>query len=254
MATVSLQKIIDGLLDNDPNVSDSLESDKRTLYRKFNKLIEKLGANKEIIKNRNHYEFSETQVPFIRVLLLQLHTGKGIVAEFVNKKTRNKRFSSTEVQELIQSLLDEADRQGASEDELKEMMQFFSLIFRLSPLRSIEYCHACIDALAANLSDLPYTGQAEYLLHLEDILTHEFVLRSIEAAANSLTIAECLAEVSDPNGPSPYNEHSSEIEFEYTQRDRAVLELIQEDEDLRIYIEKKLQKPVEEIFAHVVSE
>lgn len=51
MGTVSLQKIIDTVLNEAPNTSvDDLEKDKRNLYRKFERLIEKLGADKETVK------------------------------------------------------------------------------------------------------------------------------------------------------------------------------------------------------------
>lgn len=48
---MSLLKIIDTVLEEAPNTSvDDLEKDKRNLYRKFERLIEKLGADKEAVK------------------------------------------------------------------------------------------------------------------------------------------------------------------------------------------------------------
>lgn len=179
------------------------------------------------------------------------------MADFVNKKTRNHRPSSKDVQDMIQSLLDEADQQGASEEELVEMMVFFSQIFLLSPLRSIEHCHKYIDALALNLSDLPYTGQAIFLLNVEEMLRREFWARCVQCAFYGKTIAELLAcSIDDSNESnkisSPYENYEPEIEYEYMERDRAILKEIQADEDLRTYIEKKAGKKAEVIFAHVV--
>lgn len=259
MEKVSLSSIIDAVLENDPNPDALVKMDdnKRNLYRKFEKLIEKLGAEKNIVKKDNRYVFNEADVPIIKVVLKQLYTGNGPVADFVNKKTRNHRPSSKDVQDMIQSLLDEADQQGASEEELVEMMEFFSQIFLLSPSRSFEHCHKYIDALALNLSDLPSSAQAAFLLSVEEMLRREFWARCVQSAFYGKTIAELLAcSIDDSNESnkisSPYENYEPEIEYEYMERDRAILKEIQADEDLRTYIEKKAGKKAEVIFAHVV--
>ena len=249
MGNVSLQKIINTVLEEAPNMYlDDLEKDKRNLYRKFSKLMEKLGADKAAAKNGGrNYEFKETDVPFIKAILSQLHSGQGIVAEFVNRKKRNERFSSQEVRELIQSLLDEADEAGADENMLIEMGAFFTRIFLCSPLRSIENCHLYIDTLAANLEDMIYTHQAKYLGKIEQLLKKEVVFRIAESTIACLDIANIIVNECDDGAMFSYDDFQPEISYEYMERDRAVLERIQEDDDLREYIEKKFGKKAEQI-------
>ena len=56
----------------------------------------------------------------------------------------------------------------------------------------------------------------------------------------------------DIGSQSYYYESDPEIRFHYIQRDKRVLEAIQEDENLREYIEKKFGKRAEEIFNYAV--
>lgn len=257
MGNVSLQKIINTVLDEAPKNMpvDDLEKDKRNLYRKFSKLMEKLGADKAAAKNGGrNYEFKETDVPFIKAILSQIHSNQGIIAKFVNQKKRNERFSSTEVETLIDSLLYEAKKDGADDNELEKMEKFFTHIFCLAPLRSIERCHLFIDMLAGNLQDMTYTQQAIYLKGIEALLVKEVALRKVEQVKNCSNIAETIVNQSDDEALLLYNRLSPEIRYEYMERDRAVLESIQEDDDLRAYIEKKFGIKAEQIFGHITSE
>lgn len=188
----------------------------------------------------------------MKVLISQLYDDRGLIAEFTNERNRNKLFSSREVHELIQSLINEADKTEMSENELMLMAQFFCNIFLASPLRSIENCHALIDTLASCLQDLTSAQQARYLGKVEHILQKECFVRSAESIIAMKELAE-LIEVSkmladDNIGIQSYSEHDPEIRFEYIQRDKHVLEKIQEDDDLRQYIEKTFKRKAEEIF------
>lgn len=152
---ISLQKIIESVLD-DKNVVYDITNDAnvQSLRRAFYKLIEKLGSDKEVLKHGGKYmEFEESEVPFLKVIFSQLYDKKGIIDKFINEKSEHKKFSVRDVHKLIQELLDEAEKAGMDEEELIKLAQFFSDIFLESPLRSIEYCHTLIDALALNLQD-----------------------------------------------------------------------------------------------------
>lgn len=256
MGTVSLQKIIDMVLEEAHNTSvDDLEKDKRNLYRKFERLIEKLGADKETVKKGGrNYEFRETDVPFMKVLLSQLYSNQGIVAEFVNRKKRNEPFSSKEVWDLINALLDTAEEDGANKEQLMAMAEFFAVIFCYSPLRSIEQCYKYIGMLAVNLRDLTFSEQAIYLNRVEHILKKEVASRLAESVFRCVDIAELLQMGGVSDVADYYNTLPPEVAYEYFERDRAVLERIQEDDDLRKYIENKLGEKAEEIFGHVASE
>lgn len=250
---ITLKTIIESVLE-DKNVKDdsnTYEANIKNLNRAFTRLIEKLGNDKEILKRGERYfEFEESEVPFMKVLLSQLYDNKGIIAEFTNERKRNKKFSSIEVYEFIESLKDIADSEGLDENDIERMVEFFSKIFLLSPLRIVENCHMSIDSLAATLQDLDYYEQAKYLLHVEYVLKKEYALRTAEFIFNTGELAHIVEEYRKKNGGDThiYSEYEPELRFSYIQRDRCVLEAIQEDDDLREYIEKKFGKKAEDIF------
>lgn len=229
---------------------DDREKYTRKLYRKFERLLERLGSDKEILKAGGRtMEFNEAEVPFMKVLLTQLLDNESIIAKFTNDATASKKFSSSDIHDLIQSLIDEADKAGMSERELIDLAKFLESIFLCSHLRSIERCHMLIDGLALNLQDLPSSVQAAYLGKVEHILDKEYALRIAESAFRIRDLAELVS--SNEFDVQFYYEHDPEIRFEYMQRDREVLERIQEDDDLRKYIEKVFQRKAEEIFNYV---
>ena len=257
METVSLQQIIDMVLEETPNTSglDNYDNEKRRLYRKFERLIEKLGADKETVKKGSrNYEFPETEVPVMKVLLSQLYSEHGVVAEFVNRKERKDRFSSENVEELIDSLLNEVNKAGVDEGEYIEMANFFARIYCVSPLRSIERCHKFIDMLAGNLQDMTYSAKEIYLKGIEALLAKEVALREAEAAKNCSNIAKVIIDESNGDALLLYNRLSPEIKYEYMKRDGDILENIQKDDALREYIEKKFGIEAEQIFGHVASQ
>jgi hypothetical protein len=250
---ISLQGIIEGVLDDKGVAYEATnDSNVRTLRRAFNRLIERLGGDKEMLQKGGSFEFHESEVPFMKVVIGQLYDGRGLIAQFTNERNLNMNFSSKDVSELIRSLVKEADKDGASKEELNEMVYFFSNIFLFSPLRSLESCHMLIDILAKNLQDLPTSEQSIYMGKVEHILKKELALRLAESILNSLNIAEmidCSKDIADDDsGTQFYYERNPEIQHEYIQRDKLVLEKIQDDDDLRLYIEKKLGQKAEEIF------
>lgn len=251
---ISLQKIIESVLDDKGVEYDKTnDANVQSLRRAFYKLLERLGSDKEVLKcGKRNIEFKEAEVPFMKVVFSQLYEKNGIIDEFINEKNEHKKFSSRDVHKLIQDLLDEADKAGMDEEELIELAQFFSRIFLASPLRSIEYCHSLIDKLALTLQDLTYSEQAGYLIKVENILKKEFGLRFAEFTLNTEGLAYLIDErrkyCGDNINSDKFYEYDPEIRYSYIQRDRAVLERIQEDDELRQYIEKKLGKKAEEIF------
>ena len=138
------------------------------------------------------------------------------------------------------------------------MAHFFGSIFLYSPLRSIEYCHTLIDMLALNLQDLTSDRQSIYIGKVENILKKEFALRVTESTLEILDIAGIIEQskniVGNKIGIQNYCEKDPEIRFEYIQRDKRVLERIQEDDDLRCYIEKKMGMRAEDIFNYASLE
>ena len=253
----SLLSIIKSVVGELSNRNDPIDSNIRNLQRKFNRLIEKLGCDDSILKpNGRLFEFDDAEVPLIKAILVNLSKSQGVIADFVNDKDRT--FSQEKIHEFIELLLNEFDKSGMDETEVKQMSVFLSNIFLVSPLRSIEYCHRLIDAFAANLQDLTSTQQSIYLIKIENLLKKEIAMRIVESTIHTKEIAEMielskyLAE--DDIGCQNYCEQEPEVAYEYIKRDKEILRKIQEDDALRQYIETTIGKKAEDIFNYAALE
>lgn len=223
----------------------------RDMQRKFNKLITKLGCDVNVLKrNGKNFNFKEEEIPTIKVILSQIIHNEGIISDFVND--RDDDYSIEKIHAMIQELINEAEKAGMGENDLKYTAAFLCNVFSLSPQRSIKYCHRLIDMLAYNLQDLTSTQQAFYLNEVECLLRKEFFLRIAESTVNIKDIAEILEfskELSEDDiGYQNYSDQEYSIIYEYTKRDREMLKKIQEDDALRQYIETTIGKKAEDIF------
>ena len=259
--TIPLDSIIKKVLDNKGVQYDEAGSDSNiiALRRAFYRLLERLGSDKERFKENGKYLFAEQEVPFMIVLLTQLYDNNGIIADFANRTKKIEKFLAREVYEFLDTLKKEIEKAESDEKkyDLRDMLIFFTDLFLWSPLRSLEECHKLIDVLAANLQEIPVDRQSFYLGKIEHILKKEVALRIAESTLEMVELAE-KTEISkkerndDIGSQSYYYESDPEIRFHYIQRDKRVLEAIQEDENLREYIEKKFGQRAEEIFNYAV--
>ena len=257
---VSLEDIIKRVLtDKGMDNDNAYDSNVRALRRAFSRLFDRLGSDIETYKHNGIIEFAESEVPFMKSLLIQLYDNKGIIADFVNGGKKNKKFTSEDAREFLEQLEEEIEKTESEEkkEELEEMMVFFGQLFLYSPLRCVEECHKLIDIIAMNLIEIPVDKQGFYLGKIEHILKKEVSLRIAESTIEMIELAEKI-EISKKENKDDigiqnyYYERDPEIRFHYMQRDKRVLEAIQEDDDLRQYIEKKFEKRAEEIFNYAV--
>lgn len=255
--TIPLDSIIKEVLNSKGisyNVAGS-DSNIAALRRAFYRLLERLGSDKEKFKENGKYLFAEQEVPFMKTLLTQLYDNHGIIADFVNGAKKGEKFSANEVYEFLDAFKKEIEKAESDKikNDLSDMLLFFSDLFLWSPLRSLEACHRWLDILATNLQEMTVDRQSYYLGKIEHILKKECALRIAESTLEMVELAERIEnskkEENDYIGiQSYYYESDPKIRFHYIQRDKRVLEAIQEDENLREYIEKKIGKKAEEIF------
>lgn len=248
----SLQEIIDSVIFENiqidiskDNGEDLVNANRRWLRRSFEKLINKLGCNKEIIKDKNKtFEFDELEMPTIKVLVSSFFDKESLISKFVNKKNDGEHTSSEDVYKFLCELKKEIEKDDTMDKEnLEYLLQYLSNIFLYSPSRSIENCHNLINKLANELKDFDVDQQSIYLGKVEHILKKEVALRIAESAEESVRIAERIK-----YGKHAYYEKEPEIQFLYKERDRKILQAIQEDDDFRYYIEKKIGIKAEKIF------
>lgn len=261
--TYSLYEIVNDVIDEKiaekrdnavgENSYDTWDNDAKRLQRNFYSLIENLGTTKETLKgDAKTFQFHEKERFVIKYILSQIYDQKGLIYDFAMSKNKGEKFKSRKVHKMVQELCDAAEKDGMKESELIELVEFFSNIFLESPLRSIEYCHALVDSLAFNLQELPYNQKATYLLKFEDVLKKTYAMRVVELALNTANLGEYIEKRRELVGDDIYNEEFFEydppLRYYFMERDKELLGKIQEDEDLRYYIEKKLGKKAEEIF------
>ena len=227
------------------NVNDNVEAERRWLRRSFDKLMYNLGCDKEVIKDGGrNIEFDELEVPVIKVLISCFFKEESVISKFVNETNSKKRTASEDVYHFLVELKKEVEKdETVDKENMAYILQYLANIFLYSPLRSIENCHKLIDELVQHLQDLPSDEQSIYLGKVEHILKKEVALRIAESAQEIVRITE----------RKEYREHfyyekDPEIQFLYRERDRQVLRAIQEDDDLRLYIEKKVGCKAEKIF------
>lgn len=245
---IPLQHIIEMVLKEKKIPSD--DSNIQNVRRRFYTLLESIGGNKEALKaGGRKVEFDELELPFIKVIIRQLYDRKGLIANLLDEKSD---ISSIDIRNLIQSIIDEENRSGASEDELVQLGLFLQKLFNCWQLYSLENCHTIINALYANMSEMTCELQTLYMSKVEHILKKEYKLRMVELAYGVRDISQIIEfsknEKGNEIGIQSYTEYDPEIRKEYIERDRHVLKAIQDDDDLRDYIEKKIGKKAEEIF------
>lgn len=134
----TLKEIIESVLDdhnmeyaneNDPNV--------RALQRAFDKLINKLGHDKEIHKHGGRQIiFFKSEVPYIKGIIAGLYENKGLYAELIDN--RKKEDTVRQIHSFVESLLDEAKKDGMQEYQLIQMALFLDSILLNAQLQSPE--------------------------------------------------------------------------------------------------------------------
>lgn len=250
--TVSLQHLIEEVLQDfyaDKNTAAD-PSNVRNLRRAFERFIEALGGDPAILKDDSgRYKFEQDEVRYVKFILAQLNRKHEVFDILIKDHQRKKAFSSEKVNDLIKTLFAEAEQNQESCEELEELAKLCCKVFLFSPMRSLEKCHAAIDALWSTVQDLTYDEQSAYLANVAKYLELEIRHSIVESAINISDTAR-LAVYFTPDGFSPYEDLPSDIQYDYLQRDRNILARIQQDEGLRYYIESTFNKKAEDIFGY----
>lgn len=254
---VSLRSIIMSVLEENSN-ADTYEADQKKLQRGFKKLITKIDGDPQELKDGKNFSFSKDEVTFIKVILTKILKEKGVISEIVNDKELNDHFSSSKIHNFIQSVIDELDKEGEDEETIKRTAFFLIDIFHLSPLRSIEHCHALIDMLEKNTYEMLPIQQIRFWLEIEELLKTEVSCRVAESAFQTQTIAMAIQvskDSPDDIGMQDYFqcELSPEDIMEYRLRDERILDAILNDKDLKTFIKNSLEEDAEQIFNYAYS-
>lgn len=252
--TYSLSEVINIVLEeNGIKNTVSEESTKRQLYRAFDSLLERLGASKDTWKKGGkNLQFEKEDLPFIKALLSQLYLQKGTAYKIISKKETS--FSSDDILDLLISIIDEMDQTQLSVAKLIDVAVFYAHLFGYFPINIVERCHQVVNHFSSSLVDLTVIEQYTYMGEFLKILEHEFFLRMVESSINIKDLVETLLFIDNDAKNNPYSFCCPDIRETYIERDKNVLEKIQQDPNLRTYIETSFGLKVEEIFSYLNAE
>lgn len=224
------------------------EASIRQCRRNFKKLIENLGGNIDDMKNsQDSIRFDEEEVPVIKSIIRQIFlSNNDVINSFLSYK--DKDITPEMVNLFIEQVADEFydSENSVEKDKLK---RYLSDIFMLSHVRIVKECHELVDCYANALPYLPRTLKLLHLQKLKDELSCIIVSQLVQEAQKFKEVSEFIELCKDGEEVNCiYDDFSVEIQTEYIQRDQEMLRDLQEDEDLRAYVENKIGKKVEEIF------
>jgi len=251
----SLEKIIKSVL-VEKGIDSTDVTTIRSIRRGFEKLLETLGGNKDTIKGGSRtISFDESEIPFMKTVLGQIYDRKGVIDKLLDKTSK---ITIEDVWTFIQQVIDDEEAKGASDDELANLSDFLTDMFSYAPLYFAQRCHTLIDMLAINTKDLLSHEQAIHFLRIQSVLkkeiTHRIAESAIRHSANAEGIELSKANFNDDVGCQGYLELEPSVRKEYIKRDKNMLAIIQDDDDLREYVEKKFGKKAEEIFNYATKD
>lgn len=223
----------------------------KRLLRQFTKFIEMTGGTTEELKNeKGQMLFDDNDVPLLKFILTQLAQEKGFAFDFLQKKVDLASIEDTH--NLIQQMLDSMATDGLSDDEAQAIVNWLDRAFQFSFRLEIENCHRMVDSIAANMLQYPYTHSMIYVNQFHQLLQREFARITVEAIMNIGELAEFLQmakDIAETDSPSDlYGEEDDAIKSEYCQRDSNVVAFLDNNPEIRRYVERRAGATVEEIW------
>lgn len=219
--------------------------------RGFDGLLEKIGGSKEIMKaGGRNIEFDESEVPLMRVIIKRLYEGDGLIADLGDD---TKPITAEALVNLADSLVNEYKINGASEDEVRDFEEYAYDYLRVPQLVFKEKCIQLINEIISKNVDVQSKYQAECFKRIIAFLPREVVIDymdTVDIINQRIDIAVIDKEIQYFFGTNNdfYDGYSSQDKEECMQIDKAILEMLHEDDDLRHYIKKKIGRKVEELF------
>jgi len=127
-------------------------------------------------------------------------------------------------------------------------------MFLLGPRRAISKCHAHIDLFWSYIQGLTYKQQSDYLERIATFLEAEIMRLMAESTISIKKTCDSIKSLNLSPSCTPYEHLPDDIKSVYLQRDRNILAAIQNDSDLRWYIEKTCNMEAEKIFGYTAFE
>lgn len=198
--------------------------------------------------NNNVFEFEEDFVPTIKCVLKQTFYTNNPISDMAYRKRTVKEFTNKEIHDFIQSLINEYEESGLSEEELKHLAFFLNEIFGYSISYSIRQCHQSIELINYYIRTLSPEDQYEFLSSLVKIIKKETADCMVYSAICTEEFFCGVKEHGYNNIDSAYKRFNEERRFQYRcyEREKAIFDLVMNDPDLKAYIEKKIDMKLDD--------
>ena len=252
---IALKKIAEEVTELYVDSKGNETVNERTLRRRFEKLINGCGGDFDKLRNSHgKVFFSEADAPFVKSVLFELADKESISFKLMNSiedEVLPVKEVDDYVHEFIQLNIDHMEEYNWHEEDIKNMVQFFDLIFEHSIRVKRTYCHELIDYLDYNNQVYPMTFRLEILGRIEKYLQKEYARTAVESLFYMGELSSMLKDAKELTESFDYGDDI--IASEYMQRDKKVLEHIQNEPIIRRYIEEKTGRKAEELFSHVIE-
>ena len=226
-------------------------SAKKKLHRRFVKMIENCGGSIEHLKEGNkNISFPEEEKDFIQMILEQLAKEEGL--SFKIWENRDDTFDLGEVHAFIQDYADYLGEHGYDEGTILGVVKELDMLFQLSVRQTIQRCHELLDCYALNLKPYLYTYQNTYAAKMERVLMKILASTMVEAAIHCSDLGSFIKdamELTESDSISDlYGEEDDVVKDEYVQRDKAVIQFLNENPEFKLVVEKKTGATIESIW------
>lgn len=240
---ISLNSAIHDILDKG---QASIATDVRNAYRKIDKLLEKLGINKNDLKeDGRHIKISRKDLPYLTILLRQAIDGKGIVGKIISKTQGPDQVTYKDFSDLMDSLRMEGKQQGFTEAQLDELWFFYDKLLSYSARKRLTECHTLIDLIARYSDDLSPDGKAHILDGVIWLLKAELFIRITEVPINVICLIKLTKNLQKLKLFPPSDDEIEEISSAIRDKLQNLKELLREDADLHNYVCKKIGEDID---------
>ena len=223
----------------------------RTLLRRFQRLISICGGNYTFLQNKaGKVYFNENDAHFIKHILTELVNNEGMSSIFIDKKSSDEFVGEEEIHSFIQSYINKLEKDNCDENEIKETFDFLCMLFLYPVHLSRENCHKYIDSIWLNLQPYPYTHQVPMMKKVESLLKKQLAITAVNSMfmiGELSNLIQTSKDITDNDiGIQDYGDDTTATE--YFERDRRALQLIQNNPEIRAYVERLTRQKAEEVF------
>lgn len=229
----------------------NIDSEVKRLNRYFTKFVSIMGGDiKELKDEKSRMYFSEEEEPFLKVILQQLATEKGVAFDITKRK--EPVGSLDEMHDLIQMMIDAMSEDGMTDAEAQALVNWLDMIFQFSFYVTIEHCHQLVDAIAINLLPQPYTHSMMHIQRFYETLKKSFAETTVYSAMMLGELGEFIRNAmlhSEEDELSDlYGDVDDPIKAEYCQRDTNAVAFLKANPEIRHYVEKRTGATIEDIW------